>query len=427
MSEETMQPTTDRALAFRISPLLIAAALLLGANGLAMTVIAVRGRLEGLTDASIGVLGSLYYAGLIVGVLLTPWLVSRVGHIRVFAAFAAISAASVLALLLTPAGAGWMIARFVSGAAFCGTAMVMESWLNALATNASRGRILSVYRIVDLVAVMSGQFLLPFYGPSGYEILVVLALMFCVGLVPVALASEGNPPIPASRKIDPFLVWRVSPVAMVGLLTIGLTNGAFRMVGPIYVESTGLGFETVAIFISLWVFAGALFQYPVGMISDRVDRRIVLLISTAGAGVSCLFIASATTPEMVFLGVFLFGGFALPLYSLSAAHANDHANPGEFLDLAAGLTLSFGVGAMIGPIVASLLMEAYGPSAFFIYTSALHFGLVVFIAIRMSRRAAVPASERRRFVWLLRNSPMIHRLARGDRRSGIDENTDKND
>ncbi|MEM8702023.1 MAG: MFS transporter [Pseudomonadota bacterium] len=399
----------------RLTPLLIAAACLLGANGLSMTMIAVRARVEGLPDTSIGLLGSLYFAGLISGVLLAPFLIARAGHIRVFAALASISAIAVLALAFAPTGWPWMLARFVSGAAFCGTAMVLESWLNSIASNTSRGRILSIYRIVDLGAVMGGQFILPVFGASGPDILMVLAVLFCFAVVPISLARGGNPPAPPARLVNPLMLWRVSPVAIVGIFTIGLTNGAFRMIGPIYAESIGLGLETVAAFIAIWVFAGAIFQYPAGWISDRVDRRFVLIAFTIGAGAACLFIARSMTQTELFLGVFFFGGFALPLYSLSAAHGNDHAKPGQFIDVAAGIMLAFGAGAMIGPFVASVLMGVFGPASFFVYTATLHLILVVFVIVRMFSRDAVPADQRRRFVWLLRTSPMMNRLARGEK------------
>ncbi len=413
--------TDSTSVASRISPLLVAAACLLGANGLSMTMIAVRGRAAGLTDGSIGLLGSFYYAGMIVGVLLTPWLVARAGHIRVFAAFASISAISVLAIAFLPPGWTWMVTRLVSGAAFCGTAMVLESWLNSIASNNTRGRILSIYRIVDLGAAMGGQFILPVFGASGADILMVLAVLFCFALVPISLSRSDNPKAPSGKLVNPLLLWRVSPVVMIGVVTIGLTNGAFRMVGPIYAETIGLGLELVAAFIAIWVFAGALFQFPAGWISDRVDRRIILTIFSAGAGLACLFISRSASETELFVGVFLFGGFALPLYSLLAAHANDHAEPEQYIDIAAGLTLAYGVGAVFGPLVASMLMEIYGPAAFFAYTGTLHLALVGFIIVRMGSRAAVPASQRQRFVWLLRNSPVIFRLAGGAKNTSTTE------
>lgn len=405
----------SRSLAGRLTPLLVAAACLLGANGLSVTMISVRARSEGMSDAFIGLLGSCYFGGMIVGVLLTPFLIARAGHIRVFSTLAAISAIAILAIAFTPAGWLWMVVRLVSGAAFCGTTMVLESWLNSIATNSSRGRILSVYRIVDMIAVMGSQFMLPAFGPLGPDILIVLAILFCFALVPISLTSERNPAAPPARFFDPLMLWRVSPVALVAVFTIGLTNGAFRMVGPVYAESVGLGLETVAAFVAIWVFAGAIFQYPAGWLSDRLDRRIVLGVFTVGAGLACLFISGSSTRLELFAGVFLFGGFALPLYSLCAAHANDNAEPGQFIDVVAGLTLAYGVGAMAGPFIASVVMETFGPSAFFLYTATLHLSLVVFVFARIVSRDAVPASKRHRFVWLLRTSPMIFRLARNEK------------
>ena len=408
-------PLTSRPLLFRLVPLLVAAALLLGANGLAMTVIAVRGRLAGLSDTMIGVFGSAYYAGFILGVLLTPLLIRRVGHIRVFSALAALSAIAVLGLFLTQPGLGWAALRFTSGIAFCGTAMVLESWLNALASNAERGRILSIYRIVDLGAVTGGQFLLPAFGAGGAAILVVIGIVFCAALIPVSLAREGNPPVSDARGVNYLAIWAISPVAAVGCLTIGLTNGAFRTVGPVYAEGVGLDADGLALLISLWVIAGAIFQYPLGWASDRTDRRYVLILATAGAGLSCLFLSGVSFQAAIFLGAFLFGGFALPLYSLSAAHANDHAGPGQYVELAAGLTMFFAIGAVIGPLLASAVMDRFGPSAFFLYTGGLHLAFVAFVGARLLTRGAVPAEHRKRFVWLLRNSPAIYRMAGGQK------------
>ena len=401
----------SRPLLFRLVPLLVAAGLLLGANGVAMTVIAVRGRLNGLSDTTIGLFGSAYYAGFILGVLVTPILIQRVGHIRVFSALAALSAIAVLLLLLTAPGLSWAGLRFVSGIAFCGTAMVLESWLNALSSNAERGRILSIYRIVDLGAVTGGQFLLPAFGAGGFEILVVIGLVFCAALIPVSLAREGNPPVSDTRRINYFSIWVISPVAAVGCLTIGLTNGAFRTVGPVYAEGVGLDADGLALLISLWVIAGAIFQFPLGWASDRIDRRYVLILATLGAGLSCLFLSGVTMEAAIFLGAFLFGGFALPLYSLSAAHANDHAGPGQYVELAAGLTMFFALGAMVGPLIASAVMDRFGPTAFFVYTGGLHLAFVAFVGLRLFVRGAAPASHRGRFVWLLRTSPAIFRLA----------------
>ena len=225
-------------------------------------------------------------------------------------------------------------------------------------------------------------------------------------------ASRQAPP-PDHAGVRPKVAWALSPVACVGCITIGLTNGAFRTIGPLYAQEMGLRVDQVALFMSLGIAAGAVFQYPLGWLSDRIDRRLVLLLATAGAALSSTLLvtlggASATT---IYAGAFLFGGFSLPLYSLSAAQANDHAKPGQHFELAVGLTLFYALGAAVGPLLASGLIEQLGAPWFFAYTASLHGALVGFILYRMTRRAAVPRQRRTRFVAMLRTSPTFFRLA----------------
>lgn len=400
----------------RLIALFLSAGVLLAANGLVVTLISLRGNYLGFSDWFIGILGSAYYAGFFVGCILTPLLIRRVGHIRVFSAFVSIAAISVFLLPFSEQHFVWMGLRFTNGVAFCGTAMAIESWLNYLASNHDRARIFSVYRIVDLGAVTGAQFLLPIFGVEGFEIFIVIGIMFCFCLVPMCLSREGNPESPAKTKFSLTTLWKISPVAAVGSLTVGLTNGAFRTVGPIYAQEIGLGIDQVALFISLWVTAGALFQYPLGLASDRVDRRYVLIFATTGAGLSCLFLSIVGGVTFVYTFGFLFGGFALPLYSLSAAQAYDNAHESQFVEVAASLTLFFTLGAVIGPLMASLIMDKIGANWFFVYTGFLHLIFILFVVYRISQRRAKDASERSRFVWLLRNSPLLHKLARGSRK-----------
>ena len=249
--------------------------------------------------------------------------------------------------------------------------MTIESWLNALTQNENRARVFSVYRVVDLGAVTGGQFLLPIFGIAGFEIFVVTGMLFCLCLVPMCLSREGNPKPPEKISLNLNLLWKISPVAAAGCLIVGLTNSAFRTVGPIYAQELNLDIDQVALFISLWIIAGAIFQFPLGYASDRVDRRYVLITATLGAGFACLFLSGSTQAIYIFIGGFLFGGFALPLYSLSAAQAYDNAKTSQFVELAASLTLFFTLGATFGPFIASYIMDKLGPSWFFVYAGIL--------------------------------------------------------
>ena len=396
----------------RLIALLVSAGILLAANGLVVTLISLKGRSIGFSDGMIGILGSAYYGGFFLGCILTPLLVIRVGHIRVFAAFASISALSVFSLLYSNEFFIWLLLRVANGVAFCGCAMALESWLNALTQNQNRARVLSVYRVVDLGAVTGGQFLLPVFGIVGFEIFVVTGMLFCLCLVPMCLSREGNPKPPEKTSLNLNLLWKISPVAAVGVLTVGLTNGAFRTVGPIYAQGMNLNIDQVALFISTWVLAGALFQFPLGYASDRIDRRYVLIAATLGAGIACLFLSGTTNVNIILICGFLFGGFALPLYSLSAAQAYDNADSSQFVELAASLTLFFTLGATFGPLIASYVMEKLGPNWFFVYVGTLHLVLIAFVLFRITKRKAKDTSEREKFVWLLKTTPILHRLAK---------------
>ena len=229
------------------------------------------------------------------------------------------------------------------------------------------------------------------------------------------LASPRHPTV--SNSIF-GAIWRISPLACLGCLTIGLTNSAFRLIGPLYAQDMGLDVTGVAIFMSAGIVGGAALQFPFGMLSDRFDRRWTLIIATAGASAAGLFLTFVTggQPQLIYAGAFLFGAFALPLYSLSAAHANDHAQKGQYVLVAAGLTLFFSLGASLGPIIASLVIAQFGAPAFFTYTCVVHASLIVTVLYRMTRRPSVPLNERSRFETLLRTSPAIFKLAR--RRNG---------
>ena len=400
-----------RIFAYRVLPLFLSAALLLGANGLSVTAIAIAARTINLGDAMVGLIGSSYYAGFVAGVVLTPVLLARVGHIRVFATLASTSAIAVLVLVLLEAPLLWLAARFVSGIAFCGSAMVLESWLNSMAGNAARGRVLSIYRVIDLGTVSSCQFLLIVYPPGSAELFVAMALMFAAALVPLSLTREANPDTVAPTGFPVARLWTISPVAAAGVFVVGLTNSAFRAVGPIYSQDVGLSLDQLAQLVALWVLAGAVLQYPLGWISDRVDRRYVLIFATFGASAACFLLYSTSSTALVFVGGILFGGFGLPLYSLAAAHAYDHAARDQYVVLAAGLILFFAIGGMLGPLFASLVIDIFGVRSFFLYFSALHSVLIVFTLVRMTSRGPVPPEARGRFVWLLRTTPAIFRFA----------------
>ncbi len=395
-------------------PLLVSAGILLAGNGMQITLVAVRAGQEGFPPSLIGLMGTLYFAGYIVSCLVSARLIARAGHIRVFAALSALAAVGALIFALVVEPLVWLPVRLVMGFCFAGLFMVMESWLNSEAEESDRGRVLSIYRLVDLSAVTASQLVLPLIGTMGYEAFSVVAILFCLALLPISLSRGGNPRAPASPRLRLGHIWSISPVGCLGCTTIGLTNSAFRNIGPIYAQEIGFDVEGVALFMTAGIVGGALAQYPLGWLSDKINRRNVLIGCTLGAAAAGGLLAALTgsSAHLIYLGAFLFGASALPLYSISIAHANDRAGPGDYVELSAGLILFFSLGAAVGPFFASLVLQHYGAPGFFIYTSLLHLAFLVFVAYRITRRAAVPRELKTRFEAFMRTSPAIFRLAR---------------
>lgn len=392
-------------------PLFLAAGILLAGNGIQGTLVTLRADLEGFSPAIIGLLGTAYFAGFALSCLKTPDVIREVGHIRVFAALAALAAAGTLMLVLWIDPLVWLIARFTTGFCFSGLFMVMESWINASTPSEQRARVLSIYIIVDLSSVIGGQFLLPIFGVAGFTTFALTSMLFCLSLVPVSLSDRSNPKPPAATSFNFAQIWAISPLACAGCFAVGLTNSAVRLVGPLYATGMGLDITGVVIFTSIGIVGGALAQYPLGHLSDRFDRRLVVLLATAGATVAGLLLTGVPPgePLLIYAGSFLFGAFTLPLYSLSLAHASDQAEGGQIILVSAALLFSFAIGACFGPLLASLVMERFGAPAFFAYTSIVHGMLILVAMVRMAVGPTVPSQARA--AVLLRTSPTLTRMA----------------
>ncbi|RUV08179.1 MAG: MFS transporter [Mesorhizobium sp.] len=395
-------------------PLLIAAGILLGGNGLQGTLIALRGAQEGFSASDIGLMGTFYFAGFLLGCLAVTRILKAVGHVRTFAALAAIASVGTLLLVLVIDPVMWCAVRFAGGFCFAGLFTVMEAWLNSGVGNKDRARVLAIYRMVDIGSVTGAQFLIPIFGAGGFAIFAVMSMMITFSLVPVSLGDRSNPAPPEDVKLDLPRVWRISPLGSIGCIAVGLTNSAFRTLSPVYAEEIGMSVADVVTFVSVGIFGGALIQYPLGYLSDRRDRRSVLLATTCCALLAALALAfvARADPFLNFIIVFIFGSFAMPLYSLSAAHANDRAGKGEFVLINAALMLFYSFGAIGGPIAASAVMQHFGPSALFVFNALVYAVLIIVILYRMQVRSSVPAGSRSRFTALLRTSTLFARLAR---------------
>lgn len=395
-------------------PLLITAGILIGGNGLQGTFISLRGIEEGFSTSVIGMVGTGYFLGFVIGCVYITKVMRAIGHIRAFSALAAIASAASIMMVLVIDPISWFLMRLVQGICFAGLFAVVESWLNARVTNATRARTLSVYRFVDLGSVTAAQYMIPLFGVSGFDLFAIIAMALSLSLVPISFADKSSPAPPKDVKFDIKVLWSVSPLATVGCIVIGLTNSSFRSLGPIYADGIGMSVTAIATFMSIGIFAGIVLQYPLGHYSDKLDRRVIILVSTIGALLASFFLAFlAGDGELAnFMGIFAFGAFALPLYSLCSAHANDHAAPGQHALVSAGTLFFWSIGAVVGPLIASFLMEVFGPHALFAYVIVVLTFFAAYTLARIRARDAVPTEKRRmRFRSLLRTSTFFSKLA----------------
>ena len=399
-------------------PLLVTAGILIGGNGLQGTFIALRASHEGFSTSLIGFVGAGYSIGFAIGCIYVTRVLRAIGHIRTFSAMAAIASASAIAMLLVIDPITWFVMRLVAGICFASLFATVESWLNASVTNSNRARTLSVYRLVDLGSVTAAQYLIPGIGIGGFELFAIVAMALSLSLVPISVADRSSPTVPEAIRFDVKKLWNISPLATVGCIVVGLTNAAFRNLGPIYAHDIGLSVTAIASFMSAGIVGGVVLQYPLGIYSDRLDRRLVILVATFGSALAALYLAFFAGGDewKNLVGIFIFGAFAMPLYSLCSAHANDHAGEGEHALVSAGMLFFWSCGAIIGPLFASVLLQFFGPQALFLYTAVILVAFMAYTALRMSARPAVPAGERRsRFRNLLRTSFFFNKLAAGDK------------
>ena len=370
--------------------------LLLTGNGLQNTLIPVRGGLEDFGAINIGILGSAYFAGFTVGCYYGANLIGRAGHIRTYLAMVSLASTVALVHVFVVEPVAWWLLRAVTGFCFAVLFTVIESWINEKSTNETRGTVFSIYTMITLTVMTLGQMMLPLADPKEFALFALASVLVSLAALPVAFTSAVTPaPIPLVRPNFHKLMTN-SPVGVVGCFAVGLANGAFWGMGPIFAQDRGFDTTQIGLFMSAIVIGGAASQYPLGLLSDRMDRRKVMVIAAVIALASAVSMtASSHAPiEQVLLLGALFGAGAFPLYALTIAHANDHANPSEFVETSSGLLLVFGSGAALGPIMASALRELNGGLTLFVFTATIHTLLICFAIWRMSQTER-PAEEDR--------------------------------
>ena len=377
--------------------LLLSYGLLLLANGLFSTLLGVRTQVEGFSTTLVGFIVAAYFMGLLFGGLFAGRVVTRVGHIRSFAAFASLMSVSALLfpILVTPIA--WMMLRMLGGFCMAGMIMVTESWLNEAASNKTRGQILSFYMTTNYFAAGCGQFLLTAGDPSQFQLFSLASIIFSLALLPVLL-TRAKAPVPVrSKRMHVWTLYRIAPLGVFGVFCCGLINSSIHGLSPVYATNMGFSEAQLSTFMAAIIMSGLFLQLPIGHLSDRIGRGPLLVYIPVLVALAAISMVYAYEYTLILIGAMVFGAFVFTLYSLAAATANDMVNADQRVQVAGALLITYGAGAVTGPILAGQFMSLLGPQGLFFYFALVCLLLSAF-AIMMRRRRAGSPDKRKPFV-----------------------------
>jgi MFS family permease len=414
--------TAQRATVSTLLALLLGFGLMQMGNTLQGTLLSVRGGIESFSPAQIGAVGAGFWVGVVIGSLRCGRLIQSVGHIRAFLALGAIASTAPLLHLLLMNPIAWVLARALTGFCFAGLFIVVESWLNNAATDETRGQILSIYAMTGLLAGIVGQLLLPATDPAGFNAFCIVAIIIAFALVPIALTRASAPAYEGGGvRISIRGLYRQSPFGIVAAFLCGVATSAFFTLGPVFAQRRDLDTGGVAIFMASGTLGGFLMAWPLGWLSDRLDRRLVIIGAAVTASTS-LFTMMALVPDeasrwILYLCAGVLGGTIVPTYSVVMAHVNDAVGEGEFVAASGGLLITQGVGATAGPLLGGLAMSAL-PQGLSWMLIATQIVMAVFGAYRLTRRAAPPQMHKGVFV-VEPPIPVGTELESGHSRSGF--------
>lgn len=373
--------------------LLLSTALLLTGHGMQLTLLPLRAVGAGMSELMVGISASAYFLGFVAGCMLNPRLVSRVGHIRAFAVLTALMISAILCLDLFGHWSAWLLLRFLTGAAICGLYTVIESWLNSQARPESRGRLLAVYTVVTLVAMTGGQFLINVGPVASSAPFIVAALCMALAILPVGVTRRMAPEPVEPTQTGFRLLFQRSRSAFAGGLLSGLVTGSFWSLGAVFARHYSQSQMDITLFMSIAIGGGALVQYPIGWLSDRIDRRRVLVMLAAGALLASVAVALLAGQAGFLFAVFLFGACSMPLYAMSLATAADVCDGAEFVTIGTSLLLLNALGAAVAPLLLGQLMTQLHITALFwsfAVISAL-FGCYLMLQLRSPRAVSITA------------------------------------
>ena len=376
-------------------PLFFGVALMMVGNSLQGTLLGVRADIEQFSVFTTGLIMSAYYIGFLGGSYFVPKLVASVGHIRVFAALASVASTTVLLHAVFVDPWVWGLTRIVTGFAYSGLYIVVESWLNDASTNENRGKMLGLYMFITYVGMVLGQFLLNVADPATVELFVMTSVLVSLALLPISLSKRPAPDFSVSETIKISTIWSRSPLGVAGMFIAGFTSAAFFALGSIFILKMGLGVKTVSTFMSAFIVGGVLLQMPISNLSDKMDRRKVIISLCLLSVLSCLvlYLGTMTSTALLMIGAALIGGVSLPIYGQCASHVNDHLLPRQFVAASATLLLVNGMGAAIAPTIVSTMMQYMNSNGFIVSLLISFVALFLFGIYRAYKGDVIPMED----------------------------------
>ena len=371
--------------------LLFGLMLLMLGNGMQGTLLGIRGAIEHFTTTQMSIVMSCYFIGFLFGSRMAPEMIRRVGHVRVFAALGSLISAVLILYAAWPHWIAWSVMRVVIGFSFSGVYITAESWLNNASTNETRGQALSLYLIVQMIGIIAAQALLNFADPSGFILFVIPSVLVSLAFTPILLSVSPAPAFDTTRRLSFRRLYQASPLGFVGMFLLGGIFSAQFGMASVWGAQVGLNIRDLSIFVASIYVGGLVLQFPIGWLSDRMDRR-VLILGLAVAGALTLLLPVLFDPPFVLLVSIgaLMGGISNPLYSLLLAYVNDYLDKSDMAAASAGLIFVNGVGAISGPIVTGWMMGVIGPSGFFLFMAIIFAVLAGYAAWRMTQRRGTP-------------------------------------
>lgn len=369
--------------------LLLGMLLLMLGNGLQGSLLGVRGAEAGFSAPVMSMVMSGYFAGFLFASRMVPNMIRRVGHVRVFAALGSFVSAVLIMFPTFQDPIAWTLGRCVIGFCFCGVYVTAESWLNNAATNETRGQTLSAYMIVQMMGIILAQGLLVVPDASGYLLFIIPSVLVSISFAPILLSITPTPAFEATKPMTLRELYDVSPLGMVGMFLLGGIFAAQFGMGAVYATQAGLELGQISIFIASFYVGAMLFQYPLGRMSDRMDRRwLIMIVAGLGAGAAAIATVMGGYFWALCVSAFIIGGTSNPLYSLLIAYTNDFLNTDDMASASAGLLFVNGVGAITGPLVIGYAMQIVGPPGFFVLIMALMAAISLYALFRMTQRAS---------------------------------------